>query len=71
MSHFSKTNLILSRQALRCTSGNDGCCLTCEENVPPVQNLSTNYFAGESNGKWLSFLCTHDNSGHGQGIDNR
>lgn len=33
MSHFSKANLILSRQPMHCTSGNDGCCSTCEENV--------------------------------------
>lgn len=44
MSHFSKANLILSRQPMCCTSGNDGCCSTCEENVLAEQNLSTNYF---------------------------
>lgn len=44
MSHFSKVNLILSGQPMCCTSGSDGCCLTCEENVLALQNRYTNYF---------------------------
>lgn len=61
MSHFSKANLILSRQPMCCTSGDDGCCSTREENVLPEQNLWTNYFAGVSNGNRLFSVCTDDN----------
>lgn len=73
MSHFSKANLILSRQPMHCTSGNDGCYSMCEENVQAEQNLSTNYFAGVSNGNWLFFVCTWDSwdpMSKGSGINN-
>lgn len=73
MSHFSKANLILSRQPMRCTSGNDGCCSTCEENVLAGQNCSTNDLARVSNGNRLFSVCTHDNwdpMSQGRGINN-
>lgn len=53
MSHFSRVNLIQRRQPMCCTSGNDGCCSTCGENVLVEQNLPTNYFASISNGNRL------------------
>lgn len=55
MSHFSKVNLILSGQPMCCTSGSDGCCLTCGEIVLAWQNRYTNYFAREKNGKGFFF----------------
>lgn len=73
MSHFSKANLILNRQPMCSTSGNDGCCSTCEENVLAEQNLSTNYFASISNGNWLFCVCANDNldpMSQGRGINN-
>lgn len=60
MSHFSKANLILRRQPTWCTSGNDGCCSTCEENVLAEQNLRTNYFSGISNGNRHFSVCAND-----------
>lgn len=74
MSHFSKVNLILSRQPMCCTSGNDECCSTCEENVLAEQNLSTNYFASTSNGN--RFFCewaddNWDPMSQGKGINNK
>ena len=68
MSHFSKANLILSRQPMCCTSGNDGCCSTCEENVLAEQNLPTNYFASISNGNRRFSVCTNDNWVRGEGL---
>lgn len=62
MSYFSKANLILSRQPMHCTSGNDGCCSMCEENVLAGKNLSTNYLAMVGNGNELFSVCTHDTS---------
>lgn len=63
MSHFSKVNLILSRQPTCCTSGSDGCWLTCEENVLASQNPHANYFARKNNGKgFFSPMGTHSNS---------
>lgn len=60
MSHFSKANLILSRQPMCCTSGNDGCCSTCAENVLARRNLSTNYFASIRNGNRLFSIWARD-----------
>lgn len=58
MSHFSKANLILDRQPMCCTSGNDGCCSTREQNVLLEENLSTNYFVGIRSGNRL-FSSVH------------
>lgn len=73
MSHFSKANLILSRQPMCCTSGNDGCCSACEKNPLAEQNLSTNYFASISNGNRLFCVCAIDGwdpMSQGRGINN-
>lgn len=42
-----------------CTSGDDGCCSACEENVLVEHNLSTNYFASISNGNRLFCECNN------------
>lgn len=73
MSHSSKANLILSRQPMPCTSGNDGCGSMCEENVLAGQKLRTNYLAGVSDGNRFFFVRTPDSGdprSQGRGTNN-